>query len=116
MGRSANIVSRSRYFLQINLSRKRQFLRAEALAFASHYTYQREFDVVSDKYIGQAKPGLRSLGQSERNQAKATFEAAKQTEREVYYEFESQPSQQVIEKLREYEQRYKVKLNIDIKK
>jgi hypothetical protein len=78
--------------------------------------YQREFDAVSDKYIGQAKPGLKSLGQSERNQAKATFEAAKQTGREVYYEFESQPSQNVIEKLREYEQRYEVKLNIDIKK
>jgi hypothetical protein len=31
------IVSRSRYFWQINLSRKRQFLRAEAKAFASHY-------------------------------------------------------------------------------
>lgn len=25
------------YFLQINLSRKRQFLQAEGLAFASHY-------------------------------------------------------------------------------
>ena len=32
-------MSRSPDFLQINLSRKRQFLRAEALAFASHYTY-----------------------------------------------------------------------------
>jgi FixJ family two-component response regulator len=34
------IVSRSPDFLQINLSRKRQFLRAEALAFASHYKYE----------------------------------------------------------------------------
>ena len=32
-------MSRSGYYLQINLSRKRQFLRAEALAFASHYSY-----------------------------------------------------------------------------
>lgn len=77
---------------------------------------QREFDAVSDKYIGQAKPGLQSLGQKERNQAKATFEAAKQTGREVYYEFSSQPSQNVINKLRGYEKRYGVKLNIDIKK
>ena len=39
MGRFVIIVSRSDYFLQINLSRKREFLRAEALAFASHYNY-----------------------------------------------------------------------------
>ncbi|MGB5715200.1 MAG: hypothetical protein WBM44_30310, partial [Waterburya sp.] len=39
VGRSANIVSRSGYFWQINLSLKPEFLRAEALAFASHYSY-----------------------------------------------------------------------------
>lgn len=35
----------------------------------------REFDVVSDDYISQAKPDLKSYGKSWRNQTKATFEA-----------------------------------------
>jgi squalene cyclase len=39
VSRSVIIVSRSQYFWQINLSRKREFLRAEVLAFASYYTY-----------------------------------------------------------------------------
>lgn len=36
----------------------------------------REFDGVSDEYIAQAKPGLRSYGKNWRKQTKAAFEAA----------------------------------------
>ncbi len=56
----------------------------------------REFDVVSDEYIGQAKPALQKLDESLRRQMKATFEAAKETGRKVYYQFEGMPGQEVI--------------------
>jgi RHS repeat-associated protein len=75
---------------------------------------ERDFDTITDQYVAQTKPGLQNLSKKERNQAKETFEAASQTGREVYYEFESQPTQKVIDKLREYEQRYQIKLTIDI--
>ena len=39
----------------------------------------REFDVVSNEFIGQTKPALQTVNQSVRNQMKATFEAAQET-------------------------------------
>lgn len=75
----------------------------------------REFDVINDQYIGQAKTGNEQLSPKIRNQAKATFEAAQQSGREVYYEFENQPSQDVVDKLNEYSQRYRVNLTIDVR-
>ena len=75
----------------------------------------REFDCISDMYIAQNKPALQQLNKSVRVQMKATFEAAKDTNRSVYYHFEGQPSQSVINKLNEYSNRYGVKVVIDTK-
>ncbi len=74
----------------------------------------REFDAVSDQYVGQAKPANFQGGSSFRNQAKATFEAAQDTGREVYYHFDGPPNQSVIDKLNEYSARYDVPVVIDI--
>lgn len=74
---------------------------------------RREFDAVSDLYIAQTKPKLNSLNLAVRNQMKATFEAAKETGRSVYYHFEGAPNQSVIQKLSEYSIRYGVPVIID---
>ncbi|MFZ5863011.1 MAG: polymorphic toxin-type HINT domain-containing protein, partial [Nitrospirota bacterium] len=73
----------------------------------------REFDVVSNAYIGQVKPALKQIGSDFRSQAKATFEAAKETGRKVYYKFDGEPTPEVIRKLKEYSARYDVELVID---
>ena len=75
----------------------------------------REFDVISDSYVAQTKPALKQLNAAVRNQMKATFEAAKETNRSVYYHFEGLPAQPVINKLNEYSKRYCVKVVIDTK-
>jgi RHS repeat-associated protein len=73
----------------------------------------REFDVVSDKYIAQTK-SIGQLGSKFRNQAKATFEAAKESGREVYFQFTGgKAPSEIIDKLKEYSTRYGVKLTID---
>ena len=46
---------------------------------------------------------------------KATFEAAKETNRSVYYHFEGEPAKSVINKLNEYSNHYDVKVIIDTK-
>jgi len=74
----------------------------------------REFDAVSDEYIGQAKPALRGVGKSFRNQAKATFEAAQATGRKAYFEFEGQPADDVLKLLQRYAERYGAEYVIDI--
>ena len=73
----------------------------------------REFDAISNEYIAQAKPALSTLNKSVREQMKATFEAAKQTGKKVYYQFEGTPAQSVIDKLYEYSERYGVEVIID---
>ena len=73
----------------------------------------REFDAMSDQYIGQAKPKNFQLNQSFRAQAKATFEAASATGRDVYYHFNGPPAPSVVRKLNEYSQRYGVPIVID---
>ena len=73
----------------------------------------REFDVVSDDYIAQAKPDLQSYGKSWRNQTKATFEAAKETGRKAYFQFEGAPADDILRKIAEYSERYGVDYVID---
>src|SRR6266545_4463336 len=67
----------------------------------------REFDAVSDDYIGQTKPGGLTIGSAFRKQAKATFEAAITTGRRPYFHFNGPPSADVLEALERYKQRYK---------
>lgn len=74
----------------------------------------REFDVISDQYIGQTKTSMNSLSSQFREQAKATIEAAIETGRQAYFHFESAPADKVIRQLREYEKRYNVEIIIDI--
>lgn len=74
----------------------------------------REFDVVSDKYIAQAKPDLKSYGKNWRKQTKATFEAAKATVRKAYFQFEGMPDDDILRKIAEYSARYGVEYVIDI--
>ena len=76
----------------------------------------REFDAISNKYVAQTKPALKTLNPSVRNQMKATFEAAKATGRSVYYHFEGKPADSIINKLYEYSERYGIKVKIDIEK
>ncbi|EFU39729.1 hypothetical protein PVOR_20554 [Paenibacillus vortex V453] len=73
----------------------------------------REFDAISDEYIAQTKPALQQVNKKVRDQMKATFEAAEQTGRKVYYHFEGEPAQSVIDKLHEYSQRYGIEVHID---
>ena len=73
----------------------------------------REFDAVSDDYIAQAKPALKTIGKSWRVQTKATFEAAKATARKAYFYFEGQPEDVFITKINEYAARYGVEVVID---
>ena len=75
----------------------------------------REFDAISNEYIAQAKPPLSTVNKSVRNQMKASFEAAKSTGKKVYYQFEGEPAQSVIDKLYEYSERYGVEVVIDTK-
>lgn len=74
---------------------------------------RREFDAVSDEYIGQAKPANYRFSKIDRRQAKASFEAAQQTGRSVYYHFDGPPDPSVIRKLNEYSQRYDIRLVVD---
>jgi Restriction endonuclease fold toxin 3 len=76
----------------------------------------REFDAVSDEYIAQAKPALQTVGKKFRDQAKATFEAAKETGRKVYYEFSGDPSESVISKINQYSEEFNVEAVIDVTK
>ena len=73
----------------------------------------REFDAISNEYVAQSKPALNDYNKSVRNQMKETFEAAKTTGRKVYYHFEGQPAQKVIDKLNEYSVRYGIEVVID---
>jgi len=76
---------------------------------------RKEFDVVSKKYIAETKPALKTLNPKVRKQMKATFEAARQTGKKVYYHFDGQPAQVAIDKLQEYSRRYGIEVIIDTK-
>ena len=62
----------------------------------------------------QAKPSSTTLGSDLRNQAKATFEAAQDSGRSVYYHFEGgPPDRDVVRALQRYSERYGVPVVID---
>lgn len=71
-------------------------------------TLDREFDVVSDKYIGQAKDTIGSAnpGSSWRNQVKATILIAKATGRIPYFQFNKGVTPEERRKIMEYADRY----------
>ena len=75
----------------------------------------REFDVISDDYVAQAKPDLKTYGKSWRKQTKATFEAAKETGKKAYFQFEGAPSDEILHRIAEYGKRYNVDYIIDTK-
>jgi hypothetical protein len=75
----------------------------------------REFDAVSDEFVGQTKPATKQLSQDMRDQFKATFEAARQTGKRPYFHFEGTPNPRVIAKINEYGARYNIKPVIDTK-
>jgi hypothetical protein len=74
----------------------------------------REFDAVSDKYIAQAKPASFTLSQQFRNQAKATFEAAIQSGKTPYFQFDGPPGPGVLSALQRYDARYGVTAIVDL--
>jgi hypothetical protein len=74
----------------------------------------REFDVVSDKYIGQTNEGKQVINQRWRTEAKATFEAALETGKTPYFHFESQPGPDLLRRLNDYAARYGITPVIDI--
>lgn len=59
----------------------------------------REFDAVSNDFIAQTKPGSIRMGSQFRNQAKATFEAARATGWRAYFHFDGAPNQDILDKL-----------------
>lgn len=90
-------------------------LRGEARVKFKNDPKGKEFDAVSKRYIAETKPALHTMNKKVRNQMKAVFEAAKETGRSVYYHFEGQPAQSIIDKLHEYSARYGVPVIIDTK-
>jgi hypothetical protein len=88
-------------------------LKGQSRMKFSNDPYGKEFDVISDEYIAEAKPALKSIDHGFRKQAKEAFEAAKQTGRKVYYHFNGTPCRDVIKKLYEYAKRYGVEVVID---
>ena len=74
----------------------------------------REFDVLSDEFIGQTKPANFQMGSAFRNQAKGTFEAAVELGKKPYFHFDGPPSSSVINKLNEYGKRYGIEPVIDV--
>ena len=82
--------------------------------FNSDSTTNKEFDVISDEYIAETKEGRPKVNKDLRVQAKRAFEAAQQTGRKVYYEFENPPRDEVVRRLNEYSERYGVELTINV--
>lgn len=80
----------------------------------------REFDAVSDKYVAQtnssesvASRPQNFLDKDHRNQIKATFEAAKQENKDVIFEFTgSVPHQQVVNYIQKHAAQTEVKCTI----
>ncbi len=73
-----------------------------------------EFDAVSNEYVAQAKPANFTLNQAFRNQAKATFQAALQSGRIPYFQFDGPPGPGVLETLSRYASRYGIEPVIDL--
>jgi len=77
-------------------------------------SWGREFDVVSNDYIGQTNVGKQVINKKWRDEARRTFEAAEATGRKPYFHFEKQPGSDLLKKIREFEARYDIKAVIDI--
>ena len=73
----------------------------------------KEFDVISNEFIAESKPAMRSIDRDFRIQAKRVFEAARQTGRKVYFHFNGEPCRDIIRKLQEYQRRYGIEMIID---
>ncbi|MCL2352503.1 MAG: hypothetical protein FWC55_08240 [Firmicutes bacterium] len=97
----------------VNADKLAQRIKGESSVKFENDPNGKEFDTVSDKYIAETKPALKTLNTRVRKQMKAAFEAAKATGRSVYYHFDGQPDKSVTDKLYEYSTRYDVKLIID---
>lgn len=98
----------------VNADKLADRIGGESRVKFSNDSAAREFDAISNEYIAQAKPPLKTVNKTVRTQMKATFEAAVETGKKVYYQFEGKPDQSVINKLMEYSQRYGVEVIIDI--
>ena len=73
----------------------------------------KEFDAVSDEYIGEHKPAIGdNFGSRFKNRSRRVFRAARMTGRKVYYRFDGRSGNRVLEKLRQYESEYDVKVTI----
>jgi uncharacterized protein YukE len=88
-------------------------LGGQSQVFFENDPTRREFDTVSDEYVGQAKPGGFRFGKTDRSQAKESFEAARNTGRSVYYHFNGEPNPSAVRQLKEYSRRYGVPVVID---
>lgn len=73
-----------------------------------------EFDAVSAQYVAQAKPASFTLNKAFRDQAKATFEVAAQSERTPYFQFDGPPGPGVLRALGRYADRYGIEPVIDL--
>lgn len=75
---------------------------------------KREFDVISDEYIAQTKHTTKKIKPSFTRQVKATFEAAQQTGRKVYFHFEEHPAIIIIDRIKKMSEIFNVELIIDV--
>jgi hypothetical protein len=88
-------------------------LNGQSRVYFSNDPIKKEFDVISNEFIAEAKPAMQSIKPEFRQQAKRAFEAARQTGRKVYFHFNGEPCRDIIRKLQEYQRRYGVEMVID---
>ncbi|WP_229686879.1 restriction endonuclease fold toxin [Longimycelium tulufanense] len=73
----------------------------------------REFDVVSDRFIGEAKPENFKLGKDFRSKARAMFNICKETGRAPYFQFQGEPHRDVIRAIQRYAKEYGIEPVVD---
>jgi len=88
-------------------------LNGQSRVYFSNDPIKKEFDVISNEFIAEAKPAMQSIKPEFRQQAKRAFEAARQTGRKVYFHFNGEPCRDIIRKLQEYQRRYGIEMIID---
>ena len=74
-------------------------LKGQSCMAFSNDPIRKEFDVISNEFIAETKEAMCSSKPAFRNQAKRAFEAARQTNRKVYFHFNGMPCRDVIRKL-----------------
>lgn len=72
-----------------------------------------EYDVISDKYVGQTTRTTKAVDQSWRKQAQRTILVAKKTGRTAYFHFDGEPHRDMRRALERYQERYDVRVIID---